>query len=236
MTPEAVNGLLDRHMEELMPVFRELIAADAESVGEVSDMELEFVVTAMLYGCAELLTEQLPTPAELGIGTVTIVPPVLSAGSLAEFGRDFLEYWDSVWVLDGEALDRLSQLEFQRSDLSAIAMQGLVMLQNSRGLHLLCLLVLALSLLVLVLRLGNGFRCFSWLAVVYFIAGAMDAGIALMVKLRLPLMVSTEALKPVMDTVMQLVNRFLAAGATILGLCVLFAIVASVGNKLIKRK
>lgn len=228
LTTQALQELLEKHMDELMPVFRELIMADAESVGEVSDMELEFVVSTMLYGYAELLLEQLPTAAQLGITPVNIVPPDLSAESLAA-------YWDSIWILDGEALERLSRLELQRDDFAAFATQGLVMLQNSRGLHLLCLLILMLSLLILVFRLGSGFSCFSWLAVVYFIAGAIVVALPITVKLR----VMVQNPLPIIDAVMDAINRFLIVGGMILALCAVFAIVSSVGNKLInssKRK
>ena len=228
LTSQALRELLEKHMDELMPVFRELIMADAESVGEVSEMELKFVVSAMLYGYAELLLEQLPTAAQLGIAPVNIVPPVLSAGSLSE-------YWDAIWILDGETLDRMSRLEFQEDDLAVLVTQGLVMLQNRRGLHLLCLLILVLSLLVLVFRLGKGFRCFSWLSVVYFIAGAIVTALPITVKLR----VMAQNPLPIMDVVMGPINRFLIVGGMILTLCAVFAIVAAVGNKLVnlsKRK
>lgn len=224
LTAQALQELLEKHMDDLMPVFRELIMADAESVGEISDMELEFVVSTMLSGYAELLLEQLPTAAQLGITPVKITPPDLSVESLAA-------YWDSIWVLDGEAMERMGRLELQREDLTAFATQGLVMLQNSRGLHLLCLLILILSLLILIFRLGKGFRGFSWLAVVYFTAGAIVVASPITVKLRLQL-----ANPLVMDVAEKLCDRFLVVGAAILALCVLFAIIASVGNKLIKRK
>lgn len=240
LSDQALQELLEKHIDELKPLFRELIAADAESVGEVSDMELEFVVTTLLYGCAELLMEQLPTAAQLGITPVKIVPPVLpqkwNAQSLAEFGRDFGAYWDAVWVLDAEVLERLGQLEFHRADLAVVATQALVMLQNGRGLHLLCLVVLVLSLLVLVFRLGKGFRCLNWLAVAYFIAGAMDTGIAVTVKLRLQQVVMTGNPLPVMNTAMKLINPFLIAGGVILAVGIVLTIVAAIGNKLIKRK
>ena len=240
LTTQALQELLEKHMDELMPVFRELIMADAESVGEVSDMELEFVVSTMLYGYAELLLEQLPTAAQLGITPVKIVPPVLpqkwNAQSIAEFGRDFGAYWDAIWVLDAEVLERLGQLEFHRADLAVVATQALVMLQNGRGLHLLCLVVLVLSLLVLVFRLGKGFRCLNWLAVAYFIAGAMDTGIAVTVKLRLQQVVMTGNPLPVMNTAMKLINPFLIAGGVILAVGIVLTIVAAIGNKLIKRK
>lgn len=237
LTDQALRELMEKHMDELMPVFRELIAADAAAIGEVSDMELELLVTNLLYGCAELLMQQLPTPAQLGIPAVKIVPPVLpqkwNAQSLTEFGRDFGAYWDAVWVLDAEVLDRLSQAEFRRDDLTAMATQALIMLQNGRGLHLLCLAALVLSLLVLVLRLGKGFRCFNWLAVAYFIAGAMDTGLAVTLKLRLPQMAAPGNLLPIMDTTMKLIDRYLIAGGVILAAGILLAIAAAAGNKLI---
>ena len=240
LSDQALQELLAKHIDELKPLFRELIAADAESVGEVSDMELEFVVSTMLYGYAELLMEQLPTAAQLGITPVKIVPPVLpqkwNAQSLVEFGRDFEAYWDAVWVLDAEVLERLGQLEFRRADLAVVATQALVMLQNGRGLHLLCLVALVLSLLVLVFRLGKGFRCLNWLAVAYFIAGAMDTGIAVTVKLRLQQAVMTGNSQPVIGTAIQLLNPFLIAGGMVLAVSIVLAIVAAIGNKLIKRK
>jgi hypothetical protein len=240
LTDDALQEILEKNMDELFPVFRELIAADAESIGDVSDMELEFVVTALLYGGVELLMEQLPTAAQLGITAVKIVPPVLpqkwNAQSLAEFGRDCGAYWDAIWVLDAEFLNRQDQLEFHGSDLPVMATQALVLLQNARGLHLLCLLVLVLSLLVLVLRLGQGFRCLNWLAVAYFIAGIMDTLIAVAAKLLVQQAAMTGSPLPIMDTVMELLNRFLIAGVAILAVCIVLAIVVAIGNKLIKRK
>jgi hypothetical protein len=87
-----------------------------------------------------------------------------------------------------------------------------------------------------VFRLGKGFRCFSWLSVVYFIAGAIDIALPVTVKLRLQQMAMAENPLPVIDAAMKLLDRFLIAGGVILAVCIVFAIVAAIGNKLIKRK
>lgn len=61
LTPDTVNALVQKHMDELMPIMREYAGSDPT----IDDDTLKQIITAMFDGDA--LIEALPSPADLGI-------------------------------------------------------------------------------------------------------------------------------------------------------------------------
>lgn len=243
LTAQAIRELAEKNMDELVPMLREMAGEAGMELDLLSDAELKTFAAQLVDFYAEQILDQLPTPARLGIATVNVIPPVFpqqwNAQSLRDFWLDFVDYLESIWVMDIAVLDRLSQQQFLREDLSMILTQGMLMLQNYRGLHLLCLTAVILSALIFLLRLGDGCRCFSWLAVDYVIGGLMVFGLAFVIKLRLMSLSMTGSFIVLYDTIMAVLKHLMLASGFILVVGIVFAVIASIGNSIlnqIKRK
>ena len=209
---DTLEQIAKEHMDELLPIVRQLAEQTGADTDAVSDKQLENKLMQIVDEYGGQLMDSLPTPEQLGIESI----PEAAEGS--------------VIVVDGDLIQRVLNMDFRRADLATILTQGMLLLEDCWGLKFLGLVVAALSLAILLCRMGKGFGCFSWLAVDYIIGGVLALTTATTAISGLQGMVSSPGTLSVSSLLSPVMIWFLVGGGAILVLGILFGVISAKGE------
>ena len=209
---DTLEQIAKEHMDELLPIVRQLAEQTGANTDAVSDKQLENKLMQIVDEYGGQLMDSLPTPEQLGIEPI----PEAAEGS--------------VIVVDGDLIQRVLNMDFRRADLATILTQGMLLLEDYWGLKFLGLVVAALSLAILLCRMGKGFGCFSWLAVDYIIGGVLALTTATTAISGLQGMVSSPGTLSVSSLLSPVMIWFLVGGGAILVLGILFGVISAKGE------
>ena len=209
---DTLEQLAKEHMDELLPVVRQLAEQKGVDTDKLSDRHLEAQLMEIVEEYGSKLMDNLPTPEQLGIEPM----PEVAEGS--------------VIVVDAELIQRVMNKDFRRADLATLLTQMVMLLENYWGLKFLGLVAAALSLAILLCRMGKGFGCFSWLAVDYIIGGVLALTTGTTIITGLQGMGSGPGSLAVSSLLSPVMVWFLVAGGGIFVLGILFGVISAKGE------
>ena len=214
---EALSRIVRENMEELLPLIQDFVRSMGMDPHMLTEKQLATFAEQLTAYFGDQLLRELPTAKDLGLQPITELTV------------------ESIFVIDGETVERLLNFQIQKEDILTVLAQGLILLNDYLGLKLLALLVGVLSLLILVFRLGEWFRGSTWLSVNYLIGGGTGAVIALCAKasvVRVPFLAAVPMLSELLQ---ELLNWFAIGSGVIFLLGILLAAYSAVGGKVVKK-
>ncbi len=209
---DTLEQIAKEHMDELLPIVRQLAEQTGANTDTVSDKQLENKLMQIVDEYGAQLMDNLPTPQQLGI------KPMPEAAE------------ESVIVVDRELIQRVMNMDFRRADLATLLTQMVLLLDDYWGLKFIGLVVAALSLAILLCRMGKGFGCFSWLAVDYIIGGVLALTTGTTIITGLQGMGSGPGSLAVSSLLSPVMVWFLVAGGGIFVLGILFGVISAKGE------
>lgn len=215
LSPEDLRQLAEEHMDELLPLFRQLLQQTGVDVSALTDAQLEKQALILTEQYGSQLLRKLPTLEDIG------VTPVAEPTA------------DSLLVIDMDIVDRVLNLEFRRADVAPLLTQFLLLLKDNLGLKLLAAAAAALSLLILFFRMGGGFRGLSWLGTDYIISAALCIVLGLYGKFMAWQLSGRSDMPPIFQALPPILNWFLIGGAALLVLGILFGVILAKGGSLL---
>lgn len=222
----SVMSVVEDHMDELIPMYQQWAGSFLGGDLPISEDAQKLAVYAATQEYGDMILDHLPSMEELGLKAIPQVDlSWLPNGELL-----------SLWILDSDMLAGFRNFSFSQEDLMALANQALILFKDGLAFRIGLHLALALSLLILVLRLGKGFRCTFWVGMSYLLAGSLAASTTACLKFGLKALTAGsdyeslfQALKSVIDQPMNCSLVILAVGAVLV-------VASKIGDRILERK
>ncbi len=214
---EAVLQIAQNNMDELVPMLREMAQYSGFDISDLSDAQLAGLTQQMAAYYGGQLLENLPSMKQLGIQPL----PESSA--------------ENILVVDMELVNRLLSSDFRREDIPAVITQLMILLNDYLGVKLLGMVAALLSLLIVIFRLGQQFRCITWLGSNHLIGGCIGFALGIYGKMSVRQMFSNPNMPPIEGSLQAFLNWFSIGSAAILVLGIVFLLISAGGNSWVYR-
>lgn len=215
---EALMQITQNNMDELLPILRNLVRQSGLDISGLTDAQLAQLTQQMMAYYGGQLLQNLPSPKQLGIQPIQQITP------------------ENIFVVDMELVDRLLTLDFRRDDIPAVITQMVILLNDYLGLKLLGMVAALLSLLIILFRLGQGFRSINWVGSNFLIGGGMGSVLGLYGYISVGQRFMNSKMSPFGDVLQFLLKWFAMSGAVILALGIVLLLLAAGGNALLQKR
>lgn len=220
-----IMSVVENNMDELIPMYQQWAEKFSEKGVPITEDALKVAVYAATQKYGDTILDNLPTLEELGLKPI----PKIELSWLPD--GELL----SAWILDSELLSRLASFRLSQEDVLTLANQALILVKDGLALRILLHLAALLTLLILVLRLGKGFRCLFWVGMNYLLAGSLAASTVGCLKLLLKAMTAGTNVAPVLQAAQAVIDKPLICACVILGAGILLVVTAKIGDKLLPK-
>lgn len=218
LSGKAIQQIVQDNMNELVPMLRKLMHSAEVDISILSDAQLAELTQQMMAYYGDQLLRKLPNLNQLGIQPLSKLTP------------------ENIFVVEMEVMNRLLSFDFHREDIPLLISQAVILLNDYLGLKLLGMVAVLLSLLIVLFRLGKGFRCVSWIGCNYLIGGGVGSVLGLYGKFSIKQLLTNSAMSPIEDSLQYILKWFTNVSAAILVLGIVFLIISGCGNSVITKR